>query len=113
MAKGDGVVDCHFGQVDLDALDEGAEEELSLPNVQLSYYVLVRDSSHPAAARKPGPATKWRIDDHGAMPVTVQVLLPVSPAAGYGGWLNGAGVTSSARSVNTFSPITRPRAGMA
>jgi hypothetical protein len=49
---------------------------------------------------------------YGATPVTVQMAVSVSPAGGYGGWLYGAGVTSSATRVKTLSPINEPSAGI-
>ncbi len=48
----------------------------------------------------------------GAIPVTVQLTMSISPAGGYGGWLYGEGVTSSATSVKVFVPITDPRSGI-
>jgi hypothetical protein len=49
---------------------------------------------------------------YGAIPVTVQLSVTISPEDGYGGWLYGAGVMSSTARVKTFAPIIEPSAGM-
>ena len=49
---------------------------------------------------------------YGATPVTVQAWLSVSPDGAKGGWLNGAGVTSSATSVKMLCPSVAGYWGM-
>ncbi len=61
--------------------------------------------------KEKGKVTGYR-DCAGAIPLTVQLPLPVSPAGGLGGWLKGGGVTSSAHSWKRLSPTRDPTAGM-